>query len=151
MATTSLGGKARIKAAAGGSFLIEERLPEEVFTPEDLTEEQRQMGTAAASFIRNEVLPASSAIEAKDFNTTRRLLRKAGDLGLMAVDVPEQFGGLELDKTTSGIIAGKGSQLGSFSGAFCAHTGIGTLPLVWYGAGGQKQGCFPKLAGGGMD
>src|SRR4051812_39295079 len=179
MATTSLGGKARIKAAAGGSFLIEERLPEEVFTPEDLTEEQRQMGTAAASFIRNEVLPASSAIEAKDFNTTRKLLRKAGDLGLMAVDrpqqfgraetdknttrkllrkagdlglmavdVPEQFGGLELDKTTSAIIAENVSQLGSFSVAFSAHTGIGTLPLVWYGTAEQKQRYLPKLASG---
>jgi alkylation response protein AidB-like acyl-CoA dehydrogenase len=147
---TVIGESALIKAAAGGSFLLEERLPEEIFTPEDFTEEQRQMGSTAASFVRNEVLPVAAAIEAKDFETTRKLLRVAGQLGLMAVDVPEEFGGLALDKTSSAIIAENVSQLGSFSVAFSAHTGIGTLPIVWYGRPEQKNRYLPKLASGEM-
>ena len=76
------------------------------------------------------------------------LLRKAGDLGLMGVDVPEEYGGLGMDKVTSAIIAESMSQLASFSVAFSAHVGIGTLPLVWYGTEAQKQKYLPKLATG---
>ena len=79
---------------------------------------------------------------------TRGLLRKAGELGLMAVDVPEAYGGLEMDKVTSAIIAESMSQLASFSVAFSAHVGIGTLPIVWYGTEAQKQKYLPKLATG---
>ena len=78
----------------------------------------------------------------------RSLLRKAGDLGLLAVDVPEAYGGLELDKVTSAIVAESISQLASFSVAFSAHAGIGTLPFVWYGTAAQKQKYLPKLATG---
>src|SRR5918911_3853823 len=128
-------------AARGGSFLIEERRPEDVFTPEDFTEEHRQIARTAAEFTANEVMPAAAEIEAKNFAVTRALLRKAGDLGLMAVDIPEQYGGLAKDKVTSALIAESISRLGSFSVAFSAHAGIGTLPIVWYGTVAQKQRC----------
>ncbi len=143
-ATTS----APAKAATGGSFLIEERQPADIFTPEDFSDEQRQIAETAAQFAANEVLPAADEIEAKHFDVTRGLLKKAGDLGLMAVDVPEAYGGLEMDKVTSAIIADRMSVLASFSVAFSAHVGIGTLPIVWYGTDAQKEKYLPKLASG---
>ena len=136
------------KPAKGGSFLLEERLPQEIFTPEDFTDEHRQIAKTTAEFTTNEVLPAAAEIEAKNFDVTIALLRKAGELGLMGVDVPEAYGGLEMDKVTSAIVAENMSQLASFSVAFSAHTGIGTLPLVWYGTEAQKQKYLPKLATG---
>ena len=132
----------------GGSFLIEERDPQTVFTPEDLSEEQRQTAKTVVDFMTNEVMPAAAEIEAKNFTVTRGLLRKAGELGLMGVDVPEAYGGLELDKATSAIVAENMSQLASFSVAFSGHVGIGTLPLVWYGTEAQKKKYLPKLASG---
>jgi alkylation response protein AidB-like acyl-CoA dehydrogenase len=143
-ATTS----APAKAVTGGSFLIEERQPSDIFTPEDFTDEQRQIAETAAQFAANEVVPATDEIEAKHFDVTRGLLKKAGDLGLMAVDVPEAYGGLAMDKVTSAIIADRMSVLASFSVAFSAHVGIGTLPLVWYGTDSQKEKYLPKLASG---
>src|SRR3954451_18489207 len=144
MATTDT----RIAAtpAKGGSFLIEERRPEEIFTPEDFTEEHRQIARTALAFTTNEVMPAAREIEAKDFAVTRALLRKAGELGLMSVDVPEAYGGLEMDKVPSAFVAKSTSQLASFSVAFGAHAGIGTLPIVWYGTASQKEKYLPKLA-----
>src|ERR1700761_2617373 len=136
------------RTIAGGSFLIEERSAEEIMTPEDFTEEQRQIARTAADFVRNEVLPATDDIEAKHFDVTRALLKKAGDLGLMAVDIPEAYGGLAMDKVTSAIVADYLSQLGSFSVAFSAHAGIGTLPIVWYGTPAQKEKFLPRLATG---
>ncbi len=114
-------------------------------TPEDFTEEQRQIARTASDFVRNEVLPEAEEIEAKHFDVTRALLKKAGDLGLMAVDIPEEYGGLAMDKVTSAIVADHLSQLGSFSVAFSAHVGIGTLPIVWYGTDAQKQKFLPQL------
>src|SRR3954452_23323417 len=134
--------------AKGGSFLIEERRPEEIFTPEDFTDEHRQIARTTLDFTTNEVMPAAREIEAKDFAVTRALLRKAGDLGLMSVDIPEAYGGLEMDKVTSALIAESMSQLASFSVAFSAHAGIGTLPIVWYGTAAQKEKYLPKLATG---
>ncbi len=136
------------KAAKGGSFLLEERKPEEVFTPEDLSDEQRQMAKTAAEFTLKEVMPQAAEIEAKNFAVTRALLRKSGELGLMAVDIPEAYGGLELDKVTSAVISEAMCMLGSFSVAFSGHTGIGTLPIVWYGSEEQKRKYLPKLAAG---
>ena len=132
----------------GGSFLTEDRHPDDVFTPEDLSDEHRQIAKTAVDFTLNEVMPVADQIEAKNFNITRSLLRKAGDLGLMAVDVPEAYGGLEMDKVTSALIAESISTLASFSVAFSAHAGIGTLPLVWYGTEAQKQKYLPRLASG---
>jgi len=134
------------KAAKGGSFLTEERKPQEVFTPEDLTEEHRQIAKTAVEFTLKEVMPVAEQVEAKDYELTRRLLRKTGELGLMAVDIPEAYGGLEMDKVTSAVVAESISMLGSFSVAFSGHTGIGTLPIVWYGTEAQKRKYLPKLA-----
>jgi alkylation response protein AidB-like acyl-CoA dehydrogenase len=130
----------------GGSFLIEERQPHEIFTPEDFTDDHRQIAKTAVEFTTNEVVPAASEIESKNFAVTRALLRKAGELGLMGVDVPEAYGGLEMDKVTSAVVAESMSQLASFSVAFSAHVGIGTLPIVWYGTAAQKSKYLPKLA-----
>src|SRR5437763_15324855 len=134
------------KRVKGGSFLTEERDPQDVFTPEDLSEEHRQIAKTAIDFTQNEVMPAAAEIEAKNFAVTRGLLRKAGELGLMSVDIPEAYGGLEMDKVTSALIAESMSQLASFSVAFGAHTGTGTLPIVWYWTQAQKQKYLPKLA-----
>ncbi len=136
------------KRVKGGSFLTEERRPEDIFTPEDFSDEQRQIAKTAIDFTTNEVVPMAAEIEAKNFTVTRALLRKAGELGLMAADVPEDYGGMELDKVSSAIIAESMSQLASFSVAFSAHVGIGTLPFVWYGTPAQKQKYLPKLATG---
>jgi butyryl-CoA dehydrogenase len=136
------------RVVPGGNFLIEERAPDEIMTPEDFSDEQRQIARTAFEFVRNEVIPAAEEIEAKHFDVTRALLKKAGDLGLMAVDIPEAYGGLAMDKVTSAIVADYLSQLGSFSVAFSAHVGIGTLPIVWYGTDAQKEKYLPKLATG---
>ncbi len=136
------------KRVKGGSFLTEERDPQDVFTPEDLSGEHRQIAKTAIDFTQNEVLPAAAEIEAKNFAVTRALLRKAGELGLMSVDIPEAYGGLEMDKVTSALVAESISKLASFSVAFSAHVGIGTLPIVWYGTEEQKRKYLPKLGTG---
>ena len=136
------------KRAKGGSFLIETLQSNDVFTPEDFSEEQLQIAKTARDFVRNEILPVSQQIEAKDFVLTKGLLRKAGELGLMGVDVPAAYGGLEMDKVTSAVVAESISGQSSFSTTFSAHTGIATLPIVWYGTEAQKQKYLPKLATG---
>lgn len=136
------------KRLKGGSFLIEDIEPQDVFTPEDLSEEQLQIAKTATEFARNEIMPATREIEAKNFAVTKGLLRKAGDLGLMGVDVPAIYGGMGMDKVTSAVVAESVSQLASFSTAFGAHVGIGTLPIVWYGTEAQKQQYLPRLATG---
>jgi butyryl-CoA dehydrogenase len=132
--------------AAGGSFLIETRTPAEIFTPEDLNEEQRQIAATAIQFAREEILPLAAAIEAKEPGVLASLLRKAAELGFTSVDIPEEYGGMGMDKITSALIADHLSILASASTAFGAHTGIATLPLVWYGTEEQKQRYLPKLA-----
>jgi alkylation response protein AidB-like acyl-CoA dehydrogenase len=114
-------------AAAGGSFLIETRTPAEVFTPEDLNEEQRQIAATAAQFARDEILPQADAIEAKEPGVLKSLLQKAAELGFTSVDIPDEYGGVGMDKTTSTLIADHLSVLASVSTAFGAHTGIATL------------------------
>lgn len=137
-----------VVAARGGSFLIETRHPDEVFTPEDLNGEQRQVAATAAAFARQEILPQAGAIEAKQPGVMEGLLRKAGELGLTAVDIPEPYGGMGMDTVSSTLVTDHVSVLASFSTAFGAHVGIATLPLVWYGTEEQKQRYLPKLATG---
>jgi alkylation response protein AidB-like acyl-CoA dehydrogenase len=139
-------GSGAILPAAGGSFLLDSRSPADIFTPEDLNEEQRQIAATSARFAREEVLPAAEAIEAKEPGVMAGLLRKAADLGLMSAEIPEEYGGMGLDKTSSSLIAEHLSVLASFSTAVGAHVGIGTLPLVWYGTEEQKRRYLPKLA-----
>ena len=132
----------------GGGFLVEDLQPQNMFTPEDFSDEHRQIVKTAAEFTLNEVVPAAGEIEAKNFEVTLGLLRRAGELGLMAVDIPESYGGLEMDKVTSALVTESMSHLASFAVAFAAHTGIGTLPIVWYGTEAQKRKYLPKLATG---
>ena len=137
-----------IKRIPGGSFLISDATPADCFFPEDFTDEHRQIAQTTADFAMNEVVPASDAIEAKDFAVTRRLLREASELGLTSVDIPEEYGGMGMDKVSSAIVAENIAKQGSFCVIFSAHVGIGTLPLVWYGTEEQKQKYLPKLASG---
>jgi butyryl-CoA dehydrogenase len=135
-----------IVAAAGGSFLIESRTPTEIFTPEDLNEERRQFASAAAQFAREEILPATAEIEGKKTGVLAALMRKAGDLGFTGIEIPEEYGGMGLEKISSTVITDHLSVLASFSTAFGAQVGIGALPLVWYGTEEQKRRYLPKLA-----
>jgi alkylation response protein AidB-like acyl-CoA dehydrogenase len=136
------------KRTTGGSFLIEDLLPGDVFTPEDFTDEQKQIAAVTSQFADERVLGSIHEIEAKNFDVTRGLMREAGDLGLMKVDVPEEYGGLELDKVTSTLISDRLSVSGSFSVTYSAHVGIGMFPLLWFGTAQQKEKYLPRLASG---
>ncbi|HEY1499805.1 MAG TPA: acyl-CoA dehydrogenase family protein [Acidobacteriaceae bacterium] len=136
------------KIIPGGHFLLTNAAPEDVFTPEDFSEEQQEIARTTAEFAEKSILPRSPEIEAKNFAVTRELLLEAGKLGLMAVDVPEQYGGLALDKVTSALVSDRIAVSASFSVSFSAHTGIGTLPVIWYGTPAQKEQYLPKLASG---
>src|SRR5688572_11624276 len=128
MATTT----AALPKVKGGSFLIESLAPDQVFTPEDLTEEQRQMGATAEEFIRKEVFPLVEELEHQAPGVAVSLMRKAGELSLLAVIVPERYGGLEMDKVTALLVAEQMSGYASFSSTFGAHSGIATLPIVFF-------------------
>lgn len=148
MATLTAVPTDKKKVLSGGSFLISNPAPADCFFPEDFTEEHRQIGQTTTEFAAKEIVPVSDAIEAKDFAVTRRLIQDASELGLTSVDIPEEYGGLEMDKVTSAIIADNIAKQGSFSVSFSAHVGIGTLPIVWYGTQEQKKKYLPKLASG---
>src|SRR6202049_3889127 len=145
MATTTAVPKTRI---SGGSFLLEERRPDEVFTPEDFTEQHRLIGQTAEEFTVNEILPNIEKMEHKDFSISRNLVKKAGDLGLSGVEIPEAYGGLEMDKVTAAVIADHIAQYAGFATTWGAHSGIGMLPIVYFGTEEQKKKYLPRLAGG---
>ncbi len=132
----------------GGSFLIEETDPQSVFTPEDLTDEQRMFAQTAEDFVTNEVLANLERTEAQEPGAMVGLLKKAGELGLLMIDVPEKYGGLGLDKATSMLVSEIVSKGGAFATSFGAQTGIGTLPIVYFGTEEQKQKYLPGLASG---
>jgi alkylation response protein AidB-like acyl-CoA dehydrogenase len=136
------------KVIPGGTFLIQNAAPEDIFTPEDFSDEQQEIVRTTAEFAEKSILPRAAEIEAKNFAVTRELLLEAGALGLLAVDIPEQYGGLALDKVTSALVADRIAVSASFSVSISAHTGIGTLPVVWYGTPAQKEKYLPKLASG---
>ena len=140
--------KVPVVAAKGGSFLIEDRAPEEVFTPEDFTDEQRMIGETATEFMEKEMAPRLEEILALKYETTRALLKKAGELGLLGIEIPEEYGGLGLDKVSGCLVSEKSARDGSFAVSFMGHTGIGTLPIVYFGSEAQKKKFLPKLASG---
>jgi butyryl-CoA dehydrogenase len=145
MATTTSAPGASI---AGGSFLLEARPPEEVFTPEDFSEQHVLIGQTAEEFAQKEIVPNIDKMEHKDFSVTRDLLKKAGELGLSGVEIPEAYGGMELDKVSAAVIADHIAKYAGFATTWGGHTGIGTLPLVYFGNDAQKQKYLPKLAAG---
>ncbi len=136
------------KRISGGSFLLEERDLNDVFTPEDFTEEHKQIAATTEEFALKEIVPNADRVEKKDFVLTRELLKKASELGITSVDVPEAYGGMEMDKVSSAIIADRIAKSGSFVVSFGGHVGIGTLPIVYFGTEAQKQKYLPKLASG---
>ena len=147
MATTSAVPTAKI---SGGSFLIKSCEADSVFTPEDFTEQHNLIAQTAEEFAINEIVPNIEKLEHKDFPLLRELVQKAGDLGLSAVDTPEVYGGLQMDKVTSAIIADRLARYGGFSATWGAHTCIGTLPIVYFGTEEQKKKYLPGLASGHM-
>ncbi|GAA0369042.1 acyl-CoA dehydrogenase family protein [Bacillus horti] len=136
------------KQVVGGGFLVEDLEHDDVVTPEDFTDEQRMFAETAKDFLENEVLPKDEQIESLDYELTVELLRKAGEVGLLGADIPEAYGGLELDKVSSSVIAEVLSKASSLSLTMGAHTGIGTLPIVFFGTKKQKEKYLPDLATG---
>ncbi len=145
MATTTAVPPMNIR---GGSFLIEERKPDEVFTPEDFSEQHLLIAQTAEEFANKEIVPNIEKMEHKEFSVNRELLKRAGELGLSGVDVPEAYGGMQMDKVTSAIIADRVAKYGGFSTTWGAHTCIGTLPIVYFGTKEQKKKYLPGLASG---
>ncbi len=135
--------RTRIK---GGSFLIEQRTPEEIFTPEDLTDQHQLIAQTAEEFITREIVPRAREIEEKNLPLLRELLRKAGEIGLPATDIPQKYGGLELDKISSVIVAEKMARNGSWTATIGAQAGIAILPIAFFGTEAQKAKYVPKLA-----
>jgi alkylation response protein AidB-like acyl-CoA dehydrogenase len=135
-------------AIKGGSFLFENRKPHEVFTREEISEEQQMFARVAEEFMRKEVLTHAEQIYNKDWALTRELLLKAGELDLLRIDIPEQYGGLGLDKVSSAFVGEQISVMPSFGGSLGAHTTIGTLPIVYFGTPEQRAKYLPRLATG---
>ncbi len=132
----------------GGSFLFEDRSPNEVFTREDISEEQQMFAGVAAEFMQKEVVPRAEQIYAKDWPLTRELLLKAGELDLLRIDIPEAYGGMGLDKVSSAYVGEQIALMPSFGASLGAHTTIGTLPIVYFGTAEQRAKYLPKLATG---
>jgi len=137
-------------AAKGGSFLLESPAPQDVFTPADLTDDQKLIGQTAEEFVVKEVLPLVKDLEAKKTGLMPELVKKAAELGLMSGGTPEEYGGAGLDKVATTVLTEKISVYGGFAVTHGAHAGIGTLPIVYFGSEEQKKKYLPKLASGEM-
>ena len=143
MATTTAVPKIK---TTGGSFLLEDHNLANVFTPEDFNEDHLMVAKLAEKFATNEVLPNAEKMEHKDWSVARELLQKAAAMGLTNADIPAEYGGSEMDKVSSAIIADFMAKYGSFMVTMGAHSGIGTLPIVFFGTEAQKKKYLPKLA-----
>lgn len=133
----------------GGQFLVKETNCEDIFTPEDFSEEQKMMKEAVMEFNDREIIPNRARFEAKDYALTESCMKKAGEFGFLGVSVPEEYGGLNMGFVSTMLVCDYiSSGTGSFSTAFGAHTGIGTMPITLYGTEEQKQKYVPKLATG---
>ncbi len=139
---------AKTEVLKGGEFLIKESDPESIFIPEDLSEDQRMMAEAAKEFVDKEIWPKLNAIDKQEPNLTTSLMEKAGELGLLGTAIPEEYGGLGQDFNANTAIALEMGKSHSFGVSFAAHTGIGTLPILYYGTEEQKKKYLPKLASG---
>ena len=133
----------------GGEFIIKDSKPEDIFTPEDFSQEHIMMKESVQEFIDREIWPYKERFEKKDYEFTKQCMQKAGELGFLGVSVPENYGGMGMDFVSTMLVCDYISgATGSFSTAFGAHTGIGTMPIVLYGTEEQKQKYVPKLATG---
>jgi len=137
------------KTADGGIFLIKNITFREIFTPEDFTNEHKDIAKAVEDFIKGEIISRGDEIEVLNNELSRELMRKAGELGFLGIDIPEKYGGMELDKICSAIVSEKfGYGAGSFTVTELNHTGIGTLPVALFGTEEQKNSYLPGLSSG---
>ena len=136
------------QAWGGGRYIVEDADPMRVVTPEDFTEEQRMLADAVRAFVERDVVPRDAEIEKLDYGLTVELMRKAGEVGLLGADVPEAYGGLGLDKVSTTLLAETLAPASSFALSVGAHTGIGTLPIAFFGTPEQKRRWLPDLASG---
>ncbi len=132
----------------GGSFLIEDRTTAEVFTPEDFTEEHRMIAETTRQFIDNEVAPRVDELEKHDWALARELVRKAADLGLIGANIPEEYGGLGLDQTSGALVGENIGRCASFATTLGAESGIGLLPIIYFGTDAAKEKYLSKIATG---
>src|SRR5689334_23977294 len=135
-------------AVKGGEFLTRDCASDDIFTPEEISEEQHMFARTAEEFLRKEVIPREDEIYAKDYAVHRELMTKAGELGLLSIDIPEAYGGLGLSKVSSAVVGEQFALQASFAGSQSSHVNIGTLPIVFFGTEEQKQKYLPKLATG---
>src|SRR5258708_26372552 len=131
----------------GGAFLTQDCTPAQIFTREDLTEHQRMISKTTEDFMVNEVLPHAEYLEHhKDYAKMREMLVKAAEIGLDGIDIPEEYGGMELDKTSSVVVTEQTARYGTFSNVYNVHSGIGATPITWFGTEAQKRKYLPKIA-----
>ena len=132
----------------GGAFMIEDRTTEEIFTPEDFTEEHNMIAETTRQFIDNEVIPHIDELEKHDWKLARELVKKAADLGLIGANIPEEYGGLGLDQTSGALVGENIGRCASFATTLGAESGIGLLPIIYFGTDAAKQKYLPKIASG---
>jgi alkylation response protein AidB-like acyl-CoA dehydrogenase len=132
----------------GGAFLISNSAPSDVFTPADLTDDQRLIGQTAEEFVKKEVVPLIPELEQHKEGLMAQMLRKAGEIGLLGGAIPESYGGAGLDKVSATVLAEKLAGYASFAVSHGGHAGIGTIPIVYFGTEAQKQKYLPKIATG---
>ncbi|MDA8441110.1 MAG: acyl-CoA dehydrogenase family protein, partial [Peptococcaceae bacterium] len=135
-------------AVKGGGFLVSEVTPEQIFVPEELSEDHIQLKRMARNFCEKEIGPKIDQLEKQEPGLMREFMRQAGELGLLALEVPEEFEGMELDKYSTVVVGEEVPRGGSFAVSYAAHTGIGTLPIVYFGTPEQKAKYLPGLASG---
>ncbi|HET6669631.1 MAG TPA: acyl-CoA dehydrogenase family protein [Pyrinomonadaceae bacterium] len=136
------------KVVQGGAFLIEQTTPGEIFTPEDFTEEHRMIAETTRQFMDNEVLPRIDELEHHNWELARDLVKKAADLGLVGANIPEEYGGLGLDQTSGALVGENIGRSASFATTLGAESGIGLLPIIYFGTEAAKQKYLPKIATG---
>jgi alkylation response protein AidB-like acyl-CoA dehydrogenase len=132
----------------GGEFIIKDSLPEDTFIPEEINEEQKMVRDMVSDFVNNEIIPALDRIEKQEAGVTTGLLEKMGELGLLGSHMPAQYGGTEMDTNTNTLICDVIGPTGSFTVSYAAHTGIGMLPILYFGTEAQKEKYLPRLISG---
>ncbi len=132
----------------GGAFLLEDIASQDVFTPEDFNETQLMIAKTTDDFVKNEVIPVADKLEHKDFDLHRSLMAKAGSMGLLGADIKEEYGGSGMDKISSTLVAAHSANAEALAITWNCHSGIGSLPLVFFGTKEQKMKYLPGLAAG---